>query len=102
MRKGPSLLRLLFLGFRGRRIDRAVGAHAHRLGGDDQFALLVAVFGDALGEHQLAAAATFLLVGVAGLGGGGEHVAGLQVPVIFEVLLGMEAAATAAASPTAA
>src|SRR5579863_9314148 len=94
MRKEPS-----FVPPSARRLlDGALGAHPDAAGGDDQLAVLVAVFGDALGEHQLAGALALALPGVPGLGGGGQHVAGATVPVIFEVLFGVQTAAASTSS----
>src|SRR3954452_1913555 len=82
-------------------LDDALGADTDASCRDDQLTVLVAVLGDRLAEDQLAGALAFLLPGLAGLVRAGQHVAGTDVAVVGEVLLGVQATATASPSPAA-
>ena len=82
-------------------VNRAFGTHADADGGDDEVAVLVAVLGDGLAEDQLARPPALLLPRLAGLGGGGQYVARLDVTVVDEALLSMQAAASAATTAAA-
>src|SRR5439155_11573329 len=86
---------LLLLGLR-----RSFRADADPAGGDHQLAVLVAVLGDRLGEHELPGPTAFLLPRLARLGCGRQNLARLQRPVVLVVLLGVQAA-PAATSTTA-
>src|SRR4051812_11114480 len=83
------LLSLLCLG--PSALDDLLGADADAGGGDDQLVVRVVVLGDRLGEDQLPAPLALLLVGLAGPDHGVEHVAGPEVAVVLEVLLGVQA-----------
>src|ERR1700722_11070279 len=87
----PTFSWLAFRGMGSAPLDRALGRHADAARGDDEFAVLVAIFRDALAEGQLAGSLAFALPGVAGFGLHGQHIAGTQRAVVFEVLLGMQA-----------
>src|SRR5262249_26425125 len=65
---------------------------------DHQFAVLVAVLGDGLGEHELAGALALLLPPLARARLPRQHVAGPDGGVVLVVLLGMDPAATTAAT----
>src|SRR5215203_4257098 len=79
-------------------LDDALGANTDAPCRDDQLTVLVAVLGDALAEDELAGALAFLLPRLAGLDGAGQHVAGPDVAVVREVLLGVQPAAAATSS----
>src|SRR4051794_7712771 len=83
-------------------LHHLLGPDADRPGGDDELAGLVAVLGDHLVEDEPPAAPALLLPRLAGLDGGGQHVAGAQRSVVGEVLLGVQAGPAAAAAATAA
>src|SRR5579859_321260 len=89
----PTFSLLAFRGMGSAPLDGAFCRHADAARGDDKFAFLVAIFRDAFAEGQLAGALAFPLPGVAGLGLHRQHVAGAQRAMIFEVLLGVQAAA---------
>src|SRR5262249_18173876 len=83
-------------------LDDALGADTDAPCRDDQLTVLVAVLGDGLAEHELAGALALLLPRLARLDGAGQDVARLEVPVVREVLLGVQAApATTAATARA-
>src|SRR5262245_45471328 len=83
-------------------LDDALGADTDAPCRDDQLAVLVAVLGDALAEDELAGALALLLPRLAGLEGAGQHVAGADVAVVREVLLGVQPAAASSTAPAAA
>src|SRR4051794_22103307 len=81
---------------------RLLGAHAHSACGDDELAVLVAIFDDGLAEDELAGATAFLLPRLAGLDRRGQHVTDPQRTRVLVVLLrvqpGAPAGSTAAGS----
>src|ERR1700759_1542218 len=87
----PTFSWVAFRGMGSAPLDGTLGRHADAARGDDEFALLVAILRDALAAGQLAGTRAFTFPGVAGLGLDGQHVAGAQRAVIFEMLLCMEA-----------
>src|SRR5579872_1932442 len=88
----PTFSLLAFRDIGSAPLDGALGRHANAARGDDEFAFLVAIFRDAFAEGQLAGTLAFALPGVAGLGFHRQYVARAQRAVIFEMLLGMQAA----------
>src|SRR3546814_10985239 len=74
-------------------VQGRLGVDADAAGGDHEFALGVGILGDALAERELAGALALLLPGLAGLRLDGQHVAGTDLAVELEMLLGVEAAA---------
>src|SRR6185312_6166058 len=91
----PTFSWLALSAMRSTPFDRSLGGHADAARGDHQFALLVAILGDAFAEGQLAGALALAFPGFAGLLFHGQHVAGTQRAVILEVLFGVQSAAAA-------
>src|SRR5207245_2421775 len=79
--------------------DRTLGANADAAGGDHELAVLVAVLGDVLREHELPGA-PFLLPAITGTRRRGEHITGANVTVVLEVLLRVQPPAHGGASRT--
>src|SRR5882757_3264466 len=74
------------------RIYRTFGPDADASDGDDEFSVLIAKVGDAIGKQQPAGAFALALPGLARPGLGGEHFASAHRTEIFEVLLGVQPA----------
>src|ERR1700682_5364368 len=74
------------------RIHRTLGLDADTPDGDDEFSILIAKVGDAIGKRQLAGAVALALPGLARPGLGGEPFARTHRTEIFEMLLGVQPA----------